>query len=46
MKEAGSSKNTLTSQPACKNIFYIFLLLKDDACGGSPEPPVSLVSTT
>lgn len=46
MKEAGSYKNTLTPQPVCKNIFYVFVLLKDDAHGCSPEPPVSLVGTT
>lgn len=42
MKEAGSYNNALTSQPACENIFYIFVLLKDDAHGCSPEHSVSL----
>jgi len=46
MNEAGSYKNTLTSQLVCKNTFYVFLFLEDDAHGCSPEHPVSLVSTT
>lgn len=39
-------KITLILQTAYKNIFYKFVLPKDNTHGCGPEPPVMLVDTT